>query len=277
MKRRIDLIEIMESTDTHNKIRPAAVAGYFYPDDPDEIKTMISEYMDQARHTDIRSKAIIAPHAGYIYSGPIAANAYSTIEPLKDHIKRVILLGPAHRVYVNGMALSTADYFASPLGIVPIDKTLQEEALTFNNVVEFDQAHAKEHSLEVHLPFLQVLLNDFSLLPVLVGDADANEVANLLDHLWQDEETLIIVSSDLSHFHDYNTAKQIDQATTQAIETFEIDRIGPKQACGSFPVNGLLNLAESRSLKVQTLDVRNSGDTAGSKDQVVGYGSYAIR
>lgn len=266
----------MENSSDNNTIRPAAVAGYFYPDDPGEIKNMISDYMTSANRSSDIPKAIIAPHAGYVYSGPIAANAYAGIEPIKDRIKRVVLLGPAHRVYVKGMALSTADYFASPLGNVAIDKTLHAKALSFDNVVEFDQAHAKEHSLEVHLPFLQILLNEFTLAPILVGDADIKEVARLLDHLWQDDETLIVVSSDLSHFHDYDTAKRIDQKTSGAIESFDTGQIGPKQACGCFPVNGLLNLAEARSLKVQTLDVRNSGDTAGNKDRVVGYGAYSL-
>ncbi len=210
-----------------------------------------------------------------LYSGTIAANAYQTIIPIKDNIKRVVLMGPAHRVYVKGMALSTVDYFATPFGNIPLDKATQQKLIKMNSVLEFDETHKEEHSLEVHLPFLQTLLNEFLLIPIVVGDVSAADVSDVLKSIWNDE-TLIIVSSDLSHFHHYDQAKLLDKQTTTAIESFNIESIGSEQACGCRPMNGLLQFANENSLSVKTLDVRNSGDTAGTKDRVVGYGAYAI-
>ncbi len=221
-------------------------------------------------------QALIAPHAGYVYSGPTAAIAYKTLEKLKSEIKRVVLLGPAHRVYIKGLALSTASYFATPLGQITIDAEATDQIKNMPQVTVSDAAHEREHSLEVHLPFLQYLLEDFTLLPLVVGETQPQEVADILDMFWGDEQTLIVISSDLSHYHDYETARKIDAATTHYIEHLELEKIGPERACGCKPVRGMLQLARNRKLSIKTLDVRNSGDTAGTKDRVVGYGAWSI-
>jgi MEMO1 family protein len=259
-----------------SKIRLPAVAGQFYPDDPEILKKSVLGYLEQAHPQAAAPKAIIAPHAGYIYSGPVAASAYACILPARHTITRVVLLGPAHRVYVRGLALSTAEAFSTPLGTVQIDKEAVNLLKNLPQVVVMDAAHALEHSLEVHLPFLQTILDHFTLVPLVVGEARPQEVSEVLDLLWGGEETLIVVSSDLSHFYDYATATAKDRATSEAIEHFQLDRIDPDHACGCMPVNGLLHLAHRRGLKVKTLDLRNSGDTAGPRDSVVGYGAYAL-
>jgi len=261
-------------------IRPAAVAGQFYPADRVELRDSVVTYLEQATATsndqDEPVKAIIAPHAGYIYSGPIAANAYIQLQKNASTIKRVILLGPCHRVAVRGIATSSAAEFTTPLGNIPIDRALTEQLESLPQVNCSDIAHQQEHSLEVHLPFLQTLLTDFTLVPLVVGECPANEVVQVLKMLWGGSETVIVVSSDLSHFHDYQTAKQIDKQTSDAIEQLKPENISSQGACGYYPVNGLLTLARELKLQVTTLDVRNSGDTAGDKSQVVGYGAYAL-
>jgi AmmeMemoRadiSam system protein B len=256
--------------------RRPAVAGLFYPRDPRELKRMVDGYLAQATAEDTPPKALIAPHAGYIYSGPIAASAYATLAPAHATITRVVLLGPAHRVPVRGLAASSATQFETPLGAIDVDRDAIELALTLPQVKLVDEAHALEHSLEVQLPFLQEVLDRFSLAPFVVGDAGADEVAEVLDLLWGGSETLIVISSDLSHYHDYATARRLDAATTLAIESLRPQDIGFDQACGRIPVNGLLALARRRGLHAQTLDLRNSGDTAGPRDQVVGYGAYVF-
>ena len=258
-------------------VRQPAVAGHFYSSDPAELKRNIQYYMEMA---DLKSsdhpKALIAPHAGYIYSGPVAATAYATLAPIKNNISRVILLGPAHRVFVRGLALSSATHFATPLGQIMIDQEAVDKIKSLPQVVLSDEAHAMEHSLEVHLPFLQFVLNDFLLVPLVVGEASPEEVAEVLKLLWGGEETLVVISSDLSHYHDYETASNIDRLTTQAIEKLQLDQIDSKQACGCRPVCGLLKIAREKKLNVKTLDLRNSGDTAGPRDRVVGYGAYSF-
>lgn len=256
--------------------RRPAVAGLFYPRDPRELKRMVDGYLAEATAEDTPPKALIAPHAGYIYSGPIAASAYATLAPAHATIARVVLLGPAHRVPVRGLAASSATQFETPLGAIDLDRDAIELALTLPQVKLMDEAHALEHSLEVQLPFLQEVLDRFSLAPFVVGDAGADEVAEVLDLLWGGSETLIVISSDLSHYHDYATARRLDAATTLAIESLRPQDIGFDQACGRIPVNGLLALARRRGLHAQTLDLRNSGDTAGPRDQVVGYGAYVF-
>jgi AmmeMemoRadiSam system protein B len=221
-------------------------------------------------------KAMIAPHAGYIYSGPIAAAAYAPLIRAHAIITRVILLGPAHRVFVRGLATSSATRFETPLGAIDLDRTAIERALALPQVRIMDEAHATEHSLEVQLPFLQEVLDSFRLVPFVVGDASAEEVAEVLDLLWGGDETLIVVSSDLSHYLDYGTARALDAATTEAIEGLNPEAIGYDQACGRHPINGLLALARRRGLQAQTLDLRSSGDTAGPRDHVVGYGAYVF-
>ena len=259
-----------------SKIRLPAVAGQFYPDDPEVLRKAVRSYLDQAQPEMKAPKAIIAPHAGYIYSGPVAASAYACLAAARGTVSRVVLLGPAHRVYVRGLALSSAEAFSTPLGTVEIDKDAVRLIEGLPQVVVMDAAHALEHSLEVHLPFLQIVLEHFKLVPLVVGDARPEDVAEVLDLLWGGDETLIVVSSDLSHFYDYATATAKDRATSQAIEHYQLDRIDPDHACGCMPVNGLLYLARRRGLKVRTLDLRNSGDTAGPRDSVVGYGAYAL-
>ena len=255
--------------------RPAAVAGLFYPGHAGALGRTVAELLAAAPRADAPAKALIAPHAGYQYSGPTAACAYRLVEAHRDSIERVVLLGPAHRVYLRGMALPSADAFSTPLGDVPIDKTAVALALELPGTQVSDEAHAEEHSLEVHLPFLQTVLGGFTLVPVVVGVCPAVEVRALLDALWGGPETLVVVSSDLSHYHAYAEARELDAATTARIVSRESGLRG-EEACGAYAINGLMLAAGSRGLKVQVLDVRNSGDTAGDRRRVVGYGAYAL-
>jgi len=265
-------------------IREAAVAGQFYPGSAAELEATVRHFLDGAGPADVEKtaaapvpKALIAPHAGYVYSGAVAASAYALLRPAASVIKRVVLLGPCHRVAVKGLALSGADAFATPLGQVPVDKEAAARVLELPQVEVFDAAHTQEHSLEVHLPFLQIVLDDFAVVPLVVGEAPPEQVAEVLDALWGGPETLIVVSSDLSHYLDYDSAQKIDSETCRAIETLDPKAISRDGACGRFPVGGLLLLAKRRGLTVTTLDLRNSGDTAGSKDRVVGYGSWMFQ
>jgi AmmeMemoRadiSam system protein B len=252
----------------------------FYPGDKTELHHLVETYLQEALHkqseTDEAPKAIIVPHAGYIYSGPVAASAYARLLPARDQISRVILLGPSHRVAFQGLASSSATHFVTPLGQIPLDRELIEKLQSFQQVKQLDQAHALEHSLEVHLPFLQEVLADFSLVPLVVGDTQPQDVAEVLEAAWGGPETLIVISSDLSHYHDYETARQMDQATSRAIEALQPEAIQYDDACGRNPLNGLLELAKRKGLHAETIDLRNSGDTAGPRDQVVGYGAYLI-
>ncbi len=258
--------------------RMPAVAGMFYPAEAGELRNMVNRFLDEAPEEQDQPppKAIIAPHAGYMYSGPIAASAYVRLKKIQHLIQRVVLLGPSHRLPFRGLAATSVDYYVSPLGKVKLDREAIEHVLTLPQVSLLDQAHAREHSLEVHLPFLQVALDDFSLIPLVVGEASPEEVGGVLDKLWGGEETLIVISSDLSHYHDYDTARRLDEQTSRAIENLQPSAIHHDQACGRNPVNGLLSVARRLGLKASTLDLRNSGDTAGSRDQVVGYGAYAF-
>ncbi|WP_026612113.1 AmmeMemoRadiSam system protein B [Methylocaldum szegediense] len=258
------------------KIRQPAVAGLFYPSDADQLRAMVQGFLQDADTSEPLPKAIIAPHAGYVYSGPVAASAYALLRPGRDTFRRVILIGPSHRVGFHGIAVSRADIYATPLGNVPIDYGAIEKILDLPFIKSFDEAHLLEHSLEVHLPFLQTVLDRFELVPLVVGSVAASEVGTVLERLWSDAETLTVISSDLSHYHDYATAKRMDQATSLAIERLRPEDIGHDSACGSMAINGLLHFARQTGLKARTLDLRNSGDTAGSKDRVVGYGSYAF-
>jgi AmmeMemoRadiSam system protein B/AmmeMemoRadiSam system protein A len=258
-----------------NAIRQPAVAGQFYPGSASALSAAVSGYLDAADAGDACvPKAIIAPHAGYVYSGPIAATAYKRLAPAHASIMRVILLGPCHRVAVRGLALSGADYFATPLGQIPVDKEAAKLLADMPQVAVFDETHKLEHSLEVHLPFLQTVLDDFTLVPLVVGEATPESVAAVLEKLWGGDETLIVISSDLSHYLDYESARKIDGATCAAIEELAPEKIARQGACGRFPVGGLLTLAKQRGMSVETVDLRNSGDTAGPRDRVVGYGSW---
>ncbi|WP_024326160.1 AmmeMemoRadiSam system protein B [Thioalkalivibrio sp. AKL19] len=260
-------------------VREPAIAGRFYPADPDELRATVTRLLDAVpvESGAAPPKALIAPHAGYPYSGPVAASAYARIRPLAGRIRRVILLGPSHRVPFHGIATTTASAYRSPLGDVPVDLEALGTIADLPGVQALDVAHGPEHSLEAHLPFLQVALGTFDLVPLVVGDASAEQVASVLEHLWGGAETLIVVSSDLSHFHDYATASRLDAATTHSIERLDERALGPEQACGCRPLAGLLRLARQRGLAITTLDQRNSGDTAGPRDQVVGYGAWMLQ
>jgi AmmeMemoRadiSam system protein B len=256
-------------------VRPAAVAGAFYPARPDALRRLLAECLETARPATLRPKALIVPHAGYIYSGPIAASAYALLEPLRALIRRVVLLGPVHRVWVPGLALPGVAAFETPLGQVMMDQAGIAAIADLPQVGVSAAAHAEEHSLEVHLPFLQTVLNDFSLIPLAVGGASPEQVAQVLERLWGGDETLIVVSSDLSHFLPYTEAKQIDAATANAILNLDSHLIG-EQACGAYPINGLMLAARRHGLTPHLLDMRNSGDTAGDRNRVVGYGAFAF-
>ena len=269
----------MAKSVTTGWVRPPAVAGTFYPDDPARLSAQLEVLLADAQLASDAGgwpRALIAPHAGYIYSGPIAASAYARIAPGRDTITRVVLLGPAHRVPVRGLAVSSAESFDTPLGLVPLDHDAIDRCQTLPGVCVSDEAHAAEHSLEVHLPFLQTVLGKFSLVPLVVGDASPDEVAGVIDLLWDGPETLIVVSSDLSHYEPYSVAARLDGATQRAIEGLRPGDISSAQACGRIPVQGLLLAAQRRGLRVETLDVRSSGDTAGSRDAVVGYGAWSF-
>lgn len=257
-------------------VRPAAVAGAFYPAEAPALRSLVTQYLHAARPIDFSPKAIVVPHAGYIYSGPVAASAYSALTVARTFIRRVVLLGPAHRVAFDGLAASSAEAFATPLGDAPVDRRALDLALTLPQVQILDAAHAQEHCLEVQLPFLQQVLADFAIVPLLVGDATPEEVSKVLEMLWDGPETLIVISSDLSHYYDYHTAQQLDQATSRAVETLRLEDIRPEQACGRTALQGLLYVARKRHMRAQTVDLRNSGDTAGPREEVVGYGAYVL-
>lgn len=258
-------------------VRTPAVAGVFYPGDAAELGRAVKAYLSKAAaDSEAAPKALIAPHAGYIYSGPIAASAYAQLAPLKGRVRRVVLIGPSHRVGFNGLALSTAGAYAMPGRLISIDHELAAKLGALPGVRLLDQAHLSEHSLEVHLPFLVEALGDFALVPIVAGAASPGLVADLLEAAWGGDETLIVVSTDLSHYHDYDTAQRIDATTVKAIERLDANFLDGDHACGAVPVAGLLEVARRKSLAVKTLDVRNSGDTAGPKDRVVGYGAWAF-
>jgi MEMO1 family protein len=263
-----------EPASQRTKIRPAAVAGSFYAGHPQRLRATVADLLAAAPASAGASpKALIAPHAGYVYSGGIAAAAFATLRS-SAAITRAVLIGPAHYVAVRGIAVPTADAFETPLGRVPIDRDAVSAIADLPFVVEADAAHAPEHALEVELPFLQTLLGSFALVPLLVGDADPQQVAEVLGRLWGEPDTLIVVSSDLSHYHDYDTARRLDAATAAAIERGEWGSLGPDWACGFLAVAGLLVEADRRGLAARRLALCNSGDTAGPRDRVVGYGAW---
>jgi len=261
------------------RVRPSAVAGMFYPGSPDSLSSAIraafADAVTPAADAPV-PKALVVPHAGYVYSGAIAASAYARIIPARSTIRRVVLLGPSHRVYVRGLAVPGVDAFETPLGIVPIDADTRATALEVPGVRVDDRAHADEHSLEVQLPFLQSVLDDFALLPFSVGDATADEVAAVLDVCWGGPETLVVISTDLSHYHRHDEATRLDARTAAAIVACRPEAVGDSDACGAYPLRGLLQVASERGLSVEQLDLRNSGDTAGDRHRVVGYGAFAV-
>jgi MEMO1 family protein len=259
-------------------VRPPAFAGTFYPDDPAELAAMVEGYLARAasepRAAGPLPKAIIAPHAGYIYSGPVAATAYTRLAAARDQISRVVLIGPAHYVPVRGLAASSAAAFATPLGEVPVDRATMERLRALPQILVSDAAHRREHSLEVQLPFLQRLLRRFAIVPLLAGDATYEEVREVIDFLWGGPETLMLISSDLSHYHDYGTARRLDAATAKSIEALKPDDIGEERACGRIPIGGLLRVARAKGLHPVVADLRNSADTSGVGSEVVGYGAF---
>ncbi|MDP2056412.1 MAG: AmmeMemoRadiSam system protein B, partial [Thiobacillus sp.] len=259
-------------------IRPAAVAGLFYPDSPIVLKQTLADLLANARAgaPSRPPKALIVPHAGYIYSGAVAASAYSQLGALRGRIRRVVLLGPTHRVYVRGLALPEADRFATPLGEVQLDREGMQQLSDLPQVIRSAAAHQMEHSLEVQLPFLQQMLGDFQLLPLAVGEATAAEVAEVLEKVWGGDETLIVISSDLSHFLPDAVARKVDGGTVDAILALD-SHLSHEQACGATPVNGLLLAARRHGLRAIKLDVRNSSDTAGDPERVVGYAAFAFQ
>jgi len=262
--------------------RPPAVAGLFYPENILELKQQVQSLLDQASNTAENSSknnpatALIVPHAGYIYSGLTAAFAYREIIPFANKIKRIILLGPSHRVAFNGMAVPDAEAFTTPLGNISLDRDEIQYLINEHGLLLSNQAHEQEHSLEVQLPFLQTIINDFKLVPIVVGQSNIESIANVIQQYINQPDNLIIISTDLSHFHEYSTAQLHDQKTTEKIMHFKYNELDYEDACGRLPLAGMLQLAKQEHLSIQQLDVRNSGDTAGDKQRVVGYGAWSI-
>jgi len=259
-------------------IRRAVQAGRFYPADPTQLQTDVRRYLEQADPPDSESppKAVVVPHAGYRFSGPVAAAGYRQLDELRDRVRRVVLAGPAHYVALQGVGVSSAEEFETPLGRIPVDREAVDDLLRLPQVRIADDAHQPEHSLEVQLPFLQTVLGEFQLLPLLVGKIETVQMAEVLERVWNGPETLIVISSDLSHFHEDPVARQIDQETSQIIGERRYDDLRGERACGYRPLGGLLMLAQRKSLGVKTLALANSADTGGPRDRVVGYGAYSV-
>ncbi len=258
-------------------LRTPAVAGIFYPRDASELRSEVLAYLARAPSaTAPAPKAILAPHAGYLYSGAVAGSAFSRLAPLRGQISRVVLMGPAHGVAFTGLALPSVDGFATPLGVMPVDPGARGALRGLPQVVSSDRAHAGEHSLEVELPFVHEVLGDVAIVPIAVGDATDGEAAQVLERLWGGPETCVVISSDLSHYHRYATAQRLDEETARAIEQLEPEAIGRDQACGCVGVRAVLLVARAHGLTAERLDLRNSGDTAGARDGVVGYGAFSF-
>jgi hypothetical protein len=260
-------------------MRAPAVAGSFYPERPGELAAAVQGYLADAALSEsgeTAPKAIIVPHAGYIYSAPVAATAYARLKPLAGKVSRVVLLGPAHTIPLAAIAAPHAEAFDGPLGPLTVDRPALWSLAGLSQVVQDDAPHAREHALEVQLPFLQAVLGEVSIVPLVVGDVAPVAVAEVIERLWGGPETLILLSTDLSHYHPYEAARARDAATAEAIEALEGERIGPEDACGCRALAGLLAAARTRALTIERLDLRTSGDTAGPKDRVVGYGAWAL-
>jgi len=259
-------------------VRSAAVAGMFYPGEARALSVELDELLGDAAMAAPRlgfPKALVVPHAGYVYSGPVAARAYDELGAARGLVRRVVLLGPVHRVPVRGLAVPTDQAFATPLGTIRVDRAALDAVRSLRQVVASDAAHALEHSLEVQLPFLQKQLGEFALAPFAVGDATVDEVAEVIERLWGGRETLIVISTDLSHYHRYADARRIDGLTLARIGSLSSD-LAHDEACGATPLNGFLALARRKKLKARLLAACNSGDTAGSRDRVVGYSAFAL-
>ena len=258
-------------------IRPPAVAGMFYPAEPDVLRRQLSLFMSEVNSTaEAVPKVIIGPHAGYSYSGPVAARAYAQLVAGRGQIKRVVLIGPSHHVAFRGLAVDTAEAWAMPMGVVALDTESIARLRRLPMVGALEAAHAREHALEVHVPFLQHALGDFRLVPIVCGEASAEAVASVFDAVWGGPETLIVISTDLSHYLDYAACQSTDARTAEAIERLDGAALTPTDACGAVPTRGLLHVARRRGMSIERLDLRNSGDTAGGRDRVVGYGAWAL-
>jgi len=260
----------------HPTVRPPAVAGSFYPADRSRLEADVRGYLAAAKpfEIDFRLRILVVPHAGYVYSGPVAAAGYRLLENRAD-VRRIVMLGPSHYVWFSGLTLPGVDFLETPLGDVAVEESGAAEALKSPLVVDSAEAHEREHSLEVQLPFLQVVAPGTPVVPMLTGDVDPVDVADVVDSLF-DEETLLLISSDLSHYHEYETARRLDAETVHAIETFDSAALGRESACGRTGIQAALHIADRRGYRMQTLDLRNSGDTAGPHDRVVGYGTFAF-
>jgi len=257
--------------------RPPAVAGTFYAADETTLRNNVIGLLESVDVTSgNRPQALISPHAGYMYSGQVAARAYARLRPWSDEITRVVILGPPHYLPLRGLSASSMGAFETPLGVIPVDTSEIKRTLDFPQITANDRAHEPEHSIEVQLPFLQAVLNEFSIVPLIVGESTPSEVSGVIEKWWNDDKTLILVSTDLSHFLDYDIAKTTDSRTDEYIRRFDHGCIGPEQACGYASLNGVLHLARERKAKIERLMLCNSGDTAGPRDHVVGYASYAI-
>lgn len=258
-------------------VRPTAVAGAFYPSEPEILRKDIQKYIEKAPSISMPvPKAIIVPHAGYEYSAEVAASAYKLLKSARKSINKVVILAPSHKVGFDGMALTDASAYETPLGNVEIDKEMNEKLLALPSVGYLEEAHKDEHSLEVQLPFLQEVLDDFKLIPVITGNTSPTEVVALLEIVWGEKDTLIVISTDLSHYLPYNEACILDNKTKTAIENLDVNSIQQEQACGHVPLKGMLTIAKSKKMQVETLEVKNSGNTSGSKNRVVGYGAWAF-
>jgi AmmeMemoRadiSam system protein B len=261
------------------RLRPSAFAGTFYPDKPQELAMVVKSHLSKSAAAETPAmvvKAIIAPHAGYIFSGPTAGAAYAAVSARRDAIERVVLLGPSHRVGFSGIASSGASAFETPLGPVTVDRDAVTALITAGLAREFEGAHENEHSLEVQLPFIKTVFPSAHIVPLLAGDEDWQACERALATLWGNDETLIVISSDLSHYHDYATAQRCDAETANQIEALAAGGIDHEQACGATCINGVLGIAAEKKLSCRTIELRNSGDTAGPKSRVVGYGAFAI-
>lgn len=259
------------------RVRQPAVAGQFYPGTAQELEQQVDGLLAQAEEPEGEvPKAVIAPHAGFMFSGAVAATAYKRLAPARGRIRRVVVLGPSHFVPVLGLAASSAAHFSTPLGEMAVDAEGLDTALAQPGVSVFDRAHEREHSLETQLPFLQRVLGDVHIVPLVVGDATPDQVGQVLAALWGGEETAIAISSDLSHFHEDATARDLDATTARAIVTLRADDLGPNNACGFLPIAGLLWNAARREARVRTLQLANSSDAGGPRESVVGYGAFAM-
>ena len=256
-------------------VRPAAVAGLFYPAAAAELRETLDVLLAGPAPVTPPPKALIVPHAGYVYSGSVAAQAFRTLRPLAGVVRRVVLLGPSHREWFHGLAVPRAHAFATPLGLAPIDSTAVASLVARPHVLVADAPHAREHSLEVQVPFLQRVLPEAQLVPIVVGEGTAAEVEQVIESLWGGPETLFVVSSDLSHYHPYREAQALDRATAATILDARPALTG-EDACGCVAVNGLLQVARRHGLRIELLDLRNSGDTAGDRERVVGYGAFGL-